>query len=348
VRKIRYGIIGLGAIATVHVDAINSSGNSEFIAAYDVLPEKTEQFCKKNGGHPYTVLSEFLLNPDIDVVSITTPSGFHLDPALKAIAAGKNVLIEKPLEITPERCQQIIDAARKQGVMVSSIFQTRFHEPVRLIKEAVDKGRFGRIVMADAQVKWFRSQEYYDSGSWRGTWSVDGGGTLMNQSIHAIDLLGWFIGPVKSVYAFCDRLAHERIEVEDTASALVRFENGAHGVIEGTTCAWPGSAKRIEICGTKGTVVLEEESLTQWKFAEETDEDDQIRRKYISTDPFFGGALDPMGINHEGHRLQFKDFSNAILNGTEPYITVEDAMKSVSLICAIYQSAKTQKMVELN
>lgn len=344
--RIRYGIIGLGAIASVHVEAIRSCRNSEYIAAYDVLPAKTEQFCAKYGGRPYIDLNEFLSDPDIDAVSITTPSGYHMDSALKAIAARKNVLIEKPMEITPERCQRIIDEARKQGVIVSSIFQTRFHEPVRLIKKAVDMGRFGRLVMADAQVKWFRSQEYYDSGAWRGTWAVDGGGALMNQSIHAIDLLGWFMGPVKSVYAFCDRLAHEKIEVEDTASALIRFENGAHGVIEGTTGSWPGSAKRIEICGSKGTVVLEEESLKQWKFAEETEEDDQIRRKYISDTSFTGGAQNPMGINHEGHRLQFEDFSNAILTGSEPYITAEDAMRSVSLICAIYQSANTQELIE--
>ncbi|HZJ88775.1 MAG TPA: Gfo/Idh/MocA family oxidoreductase, partial [Sphaerochaeta sp.] len=272
---------------------------------------------------------------------------YHMDPALKAIAAGKSVLIEKPMEITPERGQRIIDAAKNKGVIVSSIFQTRFHEPTRLIKTAVDKGRFGKIVMADAQVKWFRNQEYYDSGPWRGTWAVDGGGTLMNQSIHAIDLLGWFMGPVKSVYAFCDRLVHKRIEVEDTASALIRFENGAHGVIEGTTASWPGSAKRIEINGTKGTVVLEEESLKQWTFADETEEDDQIRKKYISEISFTGGALDPMGINQEGHTLQFKDFSDAILNDSEPYITAEDAMRSVSLICAIYQSAREQKLIEL-
>ncbi len=346
-KKVGFGIIGLGVIADTHAIALSRGRNCRLAGAFDVVPGKAEAFCKRYGGTPYDKLEAFLADPRIEAVCVTTPSGYHLDSVLAAIGAGKHVLVEKPLEITVERCDEIITAAKHAGVKLSSVFQSRFHDAPRLIKKAIEGGRFGKIVLADAQIKWFRTQEYYDSGAWRGTWKVDGGGVLMNQSIHAIDLLQWFMGPVTEVSAFTSTLAHERIEVEDTGAAVLKFANGALGVIEGSTGAYPGTLKKIEICGSKGSVLLEEESLKVWKFVDETDEDERIRAEFLDATSSGGGASDPKAINTHGHERQFEDFADAILQDREPFITGEDARKSVEIIRAIYESAQAERLVKL-
>ncbi|MGN1189772.1 MAG: Gfo/Idh/MocA family protein, partial [Candidatus Ornithospirochaeta sp.] len=225
-RQIGFGIIGLGVIAETHFVAIDKNDNCKFVGAFDMVPGKAEAFCEKHGmGKAYTDLEAFLSDPEIEVVTIATPSGYHLDPALAAISHKKHVIIEKPMEITPERESQILSAAKENGVIATGVFQSRFYEAPILIKKAIEEGRFGRLTLVDAQVKWFRSQEYYDSGAWRGTWKVDGGGALMNQSIHAIDLLQWFCGKAEEVQSYTATLSHERIEVEDTGVAVVKFQN---------------------------------------------------------------------------------------------------------------------------
>ena len=263
-KTVGYGIIGCGMISEIHAKALSEIPEAKLIAGFDPVPGKAAAFGEKFGCLGYDNFEEFLANSDIEAVTVATPSGLHLQGALGAINAGKNVIVEKPIEITLERVDQIIKAAEEKGVILGGIFHSRYFEIPQLIKKTIESGRLGTIAMADAQVKWYRSQEYYDSGKWRGTWALDGGGALMNQSIHAIDLLSWFMGPIKEISGRCETLAHERIEVEDTAVATCRFENGALGVIEGTTCAWPGFLKRIEICGSEGTIVMEEESLKVW------------------------------------------------------------------------------------
>ena len=340
------GLIGLGMIADTHVLAISSSSNCYLRGAFDSVPGKAEAFAAKNGGIAYDSLEAMLSDPEISIISITTPSGFHLEPALEAARHGKNLLIEKPIEVTYERARQIIDAAKESGVLVSGVFQSRFQEAARIVKDAIDKGRFGRIVLADAYIKWYRSQEYYDSGAWRGTWKIDGGGALMNQGIHAIDLLQWFMGKAVSVSASTATLAHERIEVEDVGAAVVRFENGAIGVIEGTTGAYPGSPKRIEIRGTDGSAVLEEDSITEWSFRDSTEEDAEILRRFASASSA-GGSNDPKAISYTGHLREYEDFADAIMTGRRPFITGEDAAESVRLIECIYQSARSGSSVAL-
>ena len=183
------------------------------------------------------------------------------------------------------------------------------------MKRAIDQGRFGRIAMGDAYIKWFRTQEYYDSGAWRGTWALDGGGALMNQAIHTVDLLTWLMGPVAEIQAQVATLAHKRIEVEDTAVATLRFENGALGVIQATTAAYPGYLKRIEIHGDQGTAVLQEEDLKAWDFAKATRADAKILKEMAQEKSTGGGASDPSAIGHHGHALQIKDFVDAIQKG---------------------------------
>jgi UDP-N-acetyl-2-amino-2-deoxyglucuronate dehydrogenase len=348
--KYGFGIIGLGMISSFHAKAIGCLDDAWLVAGFDMVPGRAAAFCKdKEGVVPYDDLDEFLKNPDIDIVTVTTPSGAHMDVALKAMEAGKNVIVEKPMEVTVERIDRLIECARKNKVMLSGVFQSRFNEVSRLVKKAIDEGRFGKLTLCDAQVKWFRSQEYYDSVGWRGTWKLDGGGALMNQGIHAVDLLQWLCGPVKSVMAFADTLGHERIEVEDTAAAVLKFDNGAIGVIEGSTAVYPGFLKKLEICGTRGTAVIEEESLKLWKFIDETEEDAEICRKYVDgvEQRGGGGASDPASISFTGHARCFADVIRALSTGTEPEVTAQEARKSVEIITSIYKSAATGLLVAL-
>jgi predicted dehydrogenase len=225
--------------------------------------------------------------------------------------------------------------------MLAGVFQSRYMEASNLVKKAIEEGRFGQLTLCNAQVKWYRSQEYYDSVGWRGTWKLDGGGALMNQSIHAIDLLQWFGGPVSEISGVTGLLGHKNIEVEDTAAAVLKFQNGAIGVIEGSTAVYPGFLKKIEICGTKGSAVLEEESLTLWKFDEERPEDEKIRQEFMDKNSSKGGSSDPAAINFVGHARCFEDVIHAIKTGTLPKVTGEEARKSVKIICSIYKSAQT-------
>ena len=338
--KLGFGIIGIGMISETHAAALAEQENCYLYGCFNAKKEKAERWAEAHHCKAFCDLAEMLADPEVDAVSIATPSGLHFDSALAAIRAGKHVLIEKPMEITEERVQQLIDEAKEHKVLLCGIFQSRFHEAPRLIKKAVEEGRFGTITLADAQFKWFRTQEYYDSGAWRGTWAVDGGGVLMNQGIHAIDLLLFIMGDPVEVTGYTATLAHERIEVEDTAAAVLKFKNGAIGMIEGTTGAWPGSMKRIEICGSKGQVVLEEDSITKWEFADEQPEDAAIRTRFAASTSA-GGSNDPKAISCIGHIREFADFAAAIKNGTAPFVTGEEAMRSVHLIRSIYKSAET-------
>ena len=346
-KEMGFGIIGLGMIADIHAKAIASLPGCKFVAGYDVIPGKAKQFCSVRDAKDYSDLSAFFADPSVQIVTITTPSGAHLDVAMAAIEAGKHVIIEKPLEVTVERCDRLIEAAQRKGVVLGSVFQSRFYDAPRLVKEAIDQGRFGKITLCDAQVKWFRTQQYYDSVSWRGTWKLDGGGALMNQSIHAIDLLQWFGGPVDEVSGYVATLGHERIEVEDSAVAILRFHSGALGVVEASTATYPGFFKKLEICGTEGSATLEEESLKNWHFLHETEEDERIRQKYKDFTTSGGGASDPAAIEFKGHAKVFQDVVNSVREHHKPLIDGEEARKSVAIIEAIYTSARLNQPIQL-
>ena len=341
-----FGIIGCGMIAEFHAQAIEHMSGVHLVAGYDPAPGRAATFGKKHNCLGYENLDDFLANSDIDIVTVATPSGLHLDGAIAAANAKKNVIVEKPLEITPERCRAIVEACKKNNVKLSGVFPSRYHEPAKLVKKAIVEGRFGKICFADAQINWFRSQEYYDSGAWRGTWKMDGGGCFMNQGIHAIDLLQWFMGPVDEVTSYAGTLGHERIEVEDTACAILKFKNGALGAIEATTCAYPGFLKKIEIYGTKGSAAIEEESLIKWEFADEKPEDNEIREKLLNATVSGGGAADPSAISYIPHQHLFEAFVKSLNEGTEPEVNGESASKAVEIICAAYESAKTGKAVK--
>ena len=284
-----------------------------------------------------------VVRADVDAVIVATPSGTHADIAVAAANAGKHLLVEKPLEITLDRADAIIQAAEAAGVVLACIFGLRFTDGAALAKAAVEAGRLGRLTLADAAVKWYRPQSYYDS-SWRGTWATDGGGALMNQSIHCIDLVQWLAGPVASVIGRTATLAHV-METEDTASAVLTYANGALGVIQGATSSWPGDPARVELRGDRGTIVLEEGRIVVWKLADATPEEEAAM---LALEGVGGtGAADPLAIGFEKHRRQIVDLVEAIRTGRPPAVPGVEARRAVEIVRAIYRSAQTGAAVTL-
>lgn len=342
-----FGIIGCGMISEFHARAIADVRGAKLIGCYDQVPAAQERFAAKHGCRAYDSLRAMWKDSQVEAVTISTPSGAHLEPALAAARAGRHVIVEKPLEITLGRCDRITKACRDNEVKLATVFQSRFHQAPQQVKRAIEQGRFGTLTIGDAYVKWWRSQAYYDSGAWRGTWSLDGGGALMNQAIHSVDLLTWLMGPVAEVTAHTATLAHKRIEVEDVAVATLRFANGALGVIEASTAIHPGYLKRFEIHGTAGTAIIEEEDIRTWEFAKRRRGDAAILRAMQDKQSTGGGASDPAAIGHHGHAAQFKDFVAAISKDRSPAVDGPEARRSVEIITAIYKSAETGRAVAL-
>ncbi|MCH8921745.1 MAG: Gfo/Idh/MocA family oxidoreductase [Planctomycetes bacterium] len=342
-----FGIIGCGMISRFHAKAISDIRGAKLIACFDSFPKAADRFGEETGCRVYRDLKKMLADADVNIVTIGTPSGAHAEPAIAAARAGKHVIVEKPLEITLRRCDRIIAECEKNKVKLSTIFPSRFHASSVEMKKAIDAGRFGRLTVADAYVKWFRTQQYYDSGAWRGTWELDGGGALMNQAIHSVDLLLHLMGPVKAVTAQAATLTHKRIAVEDTVVGTFRFANGALGVIEATTSVYPGYLKRIEIHGDQGTAVMEEEDIKTWDFAKKSRRDAAIHKQMAASRSTGGGASDPTAIGHHGHTQQFKDVIRAIKTGATPAVDGREGRRSVEVILAIYKAAETGRTVKL-
>jgi UDP-N-acetyl-2-amino-2-deoxyglucuronate dehydrogenase len=344
---VNFGIVGTGLIAEFHAKALAEIEGARLVACLDKLPDRAAAFGAKHGCAVYADLRDFLAHPGLEVVNVCTPSGLHLETALPSAAAGKHLVVEKPLETTSERCRRMIEACERHGVLLSGIFPSRFYGAARAVKAAVDAGRFGKLTLGGAHVRWWREQSYYAQGGWKGTKALDGGGALMNQSIHAIDLLLWFMGEAREVLAYAGEVGHEGIEVEDNAVAAVSFRNGALGVVQGSTAAWPGFAKRVEVSGLSGSAVLEEENLVFWKFRDESADDDAMRETYSRRVSRAGAASDPAAIGHLGHRLQLEDVVRAVEGGGRPLVDGVEASKAVTLIEAIYKSSETGAPAEV-
>ena len=345
-----FAIVGCGMIARFHARAIAEIPGCRVAAlvsrsaasATTMAHELQLRDCQCS-----TDLAAVLARPDIDIVVITTPSGAHLEPAAAAANAGKHVVVEKPLEITTERCDRLIEACERNRVKLCTIFPSRFGDANQLLKAAIAAGRFGRLTLGETTCKWWRTQQYYDDGGWKGTLALDGGGALMNQAIHNVDLLLWLMGPVQQVAAFSATLAHQRIEVEDTAVACLRFANGALGVIQATTSVHPGLPKTVAIHGDQGTVVIEQDDILRWQLTPETPEDRNIQERFRQRSGTSGGSSNPSAISHEGHRRQLADFVQAIGNNTQPQVDGREGRRSVELIQAIYRSAATGQAITL-
>lgn len=335
-----FAIIGTGSIADIHAAAISQIAEAKLIGVYNRSIDKAVSFAQRHDCEVYQSMDDLVQDTRVSIVCICTASGFHLEPALRCLEHKKHCLIEKPLEITSERCEQLIQAAKQYDCKLGVIFHSRFFPVSSAVKTAMDSNRLAQLVLASAYVKWHRSPAYYASADWRGTWALDGGGVLMNQAIHSVDLLQWFAGEIASVRAIVRNTLHKQIEVEDTVVALLNFKNGAVGTIEATTAAFPGSYKRVELVGTEGTVILEENYLHTWEFAQPTAADPQIKAQFSEV-PTVGGVADPMNISDYGHRMQIIDFIQAIDQDREPLVNGAEGKKAVAIIEAIYESAKT-------
>ncbi len=338
-----FGIIGAGSIAAVHAKAISEMAGSELHSVYSRRIERADDLKKAYEVKVCGDLDDFLADPDLEIVTICTPSGTHGELAEKALLAGKHVMVEKPLEITTERIDQMIRMAGEQKKTLACILNRRFNPAIAAAKRAMESGRLGTVTSASCYVKWFRDQAYYDSAQWRGTWALDGGGCLMNQGIHTIDALIHLAGPVKAVRgAMTAQLAHTGIEVEDVAAAVIEFESGAMGVIEGSTCAWSrnGHPARVQLSGTEGSIFLADDAFEEWGFKDETEADEEIRSNLMAGSGPALGAADPEAISYEQHQRNFEEVVAAIGEGREPMTSAAEARKSVAVIEAIYASAR--------
>lgn len=347
-RKVRFAVVGLGTIGRVHISAVQKAPAAELVAVVDADAARAESMGKELGVPWYTAVEELVAREKIDVVNICTPSGLHLEPALAAVKGGCHVLVEKPLEVTVERCDQIIRACRRAGVKLGAIFQNRLFDANRMVWEAVRQQRFGRLILGVVNLKWWRSQDYYDAGAWRGTWAIDGGGAVMNQGIHRIDLLQWLFGEVESVYAHAACLAHERIEVEDTAVAVLRFKSGAVGSVIASTAAYPGFPARLEVHGDQGGTVVEDNKIIAWHGRDISPEEEARVLGQFAGEKRAGAMADPAMLSHIGHERQIADMALAVLEDREPMVTGLEARKSVAIIEAIYASARSGQPVAVS
>jgi len=340
-----FGIIGAGLIADFHAKAIAEIPNAKLVACCDVVFDKAKKLADKFGVRAFESYEELLKLKDIDIVTIATPSGLHKEPTIAAAEAGKHVICEKPLDINLKRIDAMIKAHEKAGTRLGGIFPYRFNDAMGPLREAINSGRFGTITYAGIYVPWWRTDAYYKD-SWHGTWKLDGGGALMNQSIHMVDMLCDIMPPIESVMAFAATRGHPQIEAEDTSVAILHYTNGALGIIYGTTASYPGQFRRFEITGTKGTVVQVENSFTVWRFADERPEDEETRKNFGKIEGG-GGVADPAAITHENHRRNFKAFIDSLETGRDFWISGQEARKAVEVILTIYKSAREQKLVKL-
>jgi len=332
--KIRFGIIGCGVIAPFHAEAIQELASAQLVAVADVIPARAQALGEKYGAAWHASLDDLLARPDIDAVSICTPSGLHADHGILAANAGKHVLSEKPLDVDVEKVDALIAACRAAGVTLGGIFQNRFARNAIKAKRIIEEGYLGEIVFANASCLWFRTQEYYDSGEWRGTWALDGG-VLSNQGVHTLDRLVWLVGMQPEVVsAYCPTLQRD-IEAEDMGVAMIKFPNGAGGSIQGATLANPGLQAEVIICGTKGSMRLESNDFTVL-----ATEDPLPEALAVDTGKGAAGATaDPAAIGIGGHVANIGEFVNAITEGREPCVNGAEGRKAVQLLNDIYRVA---------
>jgi predicted dehydrogenase len=339
-RPLGFGIWGTGMIAEFHAKALVEIPGVRLVAATNRSPAKGRAFAEKHG-IAYAETAEVLLaNPDVDVVCLCTPSGDHLAPALACAKAGKHVIVEKPLEVTLARCDELNAACAKAGVTVAGILPRRFGSGAVALKAALEAGRFGKLTLAGALIPWWRTHAYYDSAAWRGTYALDGGGALMNQGIHTIDLLLWFLGEPKRVSATAGLVAHAGIEVEDIATGWIEFANGCRATIASSTACWSGTGfpAEIRIHGTTGAAVLRDDKLTAFEFEKPLPADASMLAP--ATEGGGAGANDPKAIGHAWHRANLEDAITAIRAGKRPAVDGNEGRKAVELILALYQSAQ--------
>ena len=343
-KKIGYAVVGLG-VGRTHCDSAYNSQNADLVAVCDLLENRLEAAKKAyDGVLTYTSFEEMLKNPDIDIVSIAVPSGLHAELAVLALENGKNILVEKPIDITVENAMKIENARVKTGLKVGVIHQNRFNAVMKPVKEAVDSGKIGKLILGSFAVKWFRDQNYYDNGGWRGTWEMDGGGSLMNQAVHTVDLMQWLMGDVLSVTSSMGIYSH-KIQTEDLTVSIVKFKSGAVATFTSSTCCYPGICTDIQLYGEKGSIEIDGDILKLWKIMGDDSFEENTMLETYGAGNGAAAALDPALIM--GHAFQVEDIISAVIEDRQPLVIPLDAIKSVRIINSIYESARTGKEIFL-
>ncbi|MFM7185329.1 MAG: Gfo/Idh/MocA family protein [Planctomycetota bacterium] len=353
----RAAIIGIGAIAKMHARALGDIPGVQLVAATCRTEEKGRAFVAEFGGQWFADASRMLRSAKPDFVTVATPSGAHLPAVLAALRRGVHVICEKPLEITLPRIDRMITAAATSRAALGAIFPQRFNPVVQAVHAAAAAGRFGALALAASYVPWWRDDAYYGPGRWQGTKALDGGGALMNQSIHGVDALQWIAGatmpglepaqnPVESVAALTAVRAHdaERLEVEDTCVAILRFRNGGLGQLLAATSLYPGQLRRFLVGGREGTAEILEEQLVAWRFRAEQPDDESIRSRFGAASGTSGGAADPMAINSSCHTRNIEAFLDAVRGGRPPQLDGREGRKAVAIVEACYRSARTGRV----
>lgn len=339
--SIGVALIGAGMVANVHASALKEIASAAIRGVYDRSEAAVQTFTERHGIPSYKQFADVLADPTVDVVIICLPPGNHAEFSIAAAAAKKHVIVEKPMEISVQRSQEMIAACREHGVKLSVIFQYRYTLAACQVKQALEAGALGKLILADAYVKWYRSPEYYQSSTWRGTLAVEGGGALINQAIHTIDLLQWLMGGVKSVNGMVRTTTHS-IEAEDLGVAVVEFANGALGVIEGSTAILPSYKERIELHGQKGTIILEGGNIREWKV------DGMEESDYVLPEKTSFGVTNSPDISYANHKAQLEEILDAIEHDREPFVNGEEGLKALEVITAIYRSSATRQRIDLS
>lgn len=337
---IRFGLIGCGRVAPRHAQSLQQLDETELVAVADVKPNRADNFAQKYGVQAYYDHHALLEHHEIDAVTICVPSGLHKALTMDALAAGKHVLVEKPIALDLADADLMIQTAEEKGLTLGVVLQNRYNAPMQMVRQLVDAGGLGQLYLGNACVRWYRPQSYYED-DWHGTWAMDGG-AIMNQSIHHIDALQWFMGRVRSVYAYTATLAHQ-MEAEDVGVAVLKFESGALATIEGSTITWPQNLEAsIALFGSKGSVKIGGTALsriTMWKVEGNLEQEAEILTSQ---------RLDPPSVYGYSHREVIHNFAHALLEGQAPSTTGPEARKSLAIVKAIYKSAETGQEVIVN
>ena len=334
---VHVGLIGGGNISETHARAVSAIAGAEIAAIYGTNTDKVKRLSRQYGGCAYHDFHAFLAHRPMDLVAIGSPSGLHADQGMAAAQHGLHVLTEKPIEISVRRAEELIDASHRSGVKLGVIFQDRGKRDIQRLKKWIDEGLIGKLLLVDACVKWYRPAEYYRQSKWRGTLSMDGGGALINQAIHTVDLLLWMLGDVVTVKARALTSLHP-IEGEDTALALLEFASGALGSLQATTAAFPGYPRRIEITGTEGTVILEQDRIIAVDL-----KNPSVSVEATGPSQDTENTSSPVVSDFRGHQVIFEDFIRAIRENGTPICDGDEGTRSLALIEQIYAAAKAPK-----
>jgi len=332
--------VGLGNVSGYHIKSIKELQQCKFLAVMSSQFEKRRKAEEEHHVRTFKDLNKMLALPEIDTVIICSPSGNHLEQTIQIAEAGKHVIVEKPLDVSVQRAREMIDVCKKNKVTLCCIFQNRFSDDYLQLYSAVQKGELGKLILANAYVKWYRNREYYEEASWRGSKNGEGGAALINQSIHTIDLMLNTMGQVNAVFGQIKTLVH-KIEGEDLGLGIVEFENGALGTIEGSTSVYEGFPEKLEIHGSEGSVILEGGKITHWNTK-------KSGRKSFTKDLSQGGSSNPLAIGYELHKKQLDVITKAILKGEQPPVTGNDAIRSIEVIESIYNSSQTGQKIYLS